>query len=100
MPGVEVLIVKAQLRWTGHVMRMEDSHLPKQTCSELARGTRGRGGQTRRHKDSFKDSLRTCDTPVKGWEHLAADRRAWRLATHNEATQAFEERRLSQLDIT
>ena len=36
-------------------------------------------------------NLRACDTPVKGWEHLAADRSAWRLATHNGA-QAFEER--------
>ena len=35
---------------------------------------------------------------VKGWEHLAADRSAWRLASHNGA-QDFEERRLSQLDI-
>ena len=100
MPGVEaVLIMKAQLRrWTGHVMRMEDSHLPKQICSELARGTRRQGGQTKHYKDSLKNSLRACDIPVKGWEHLAADRSTWRLATHNRA-QAFEERRLSQLDI-
>ena len=79
---------------------MEDSSLSKQiSCSELARCTRRQGGQTKRYKDSFKNSLRACDIPVKGWEHLAADRRAWWLATHNEATQAFEERRLSQLDI-
>ena len=52
MPGVEVLIMKAQLRWTGHVMRMEDSCLPKQICSELAHGTRKQGGQTKRYKDS------------------------------------------------
>ena len=98
MPGVEVLIMKAQLRWTGHVMRMEDSHLPKQICSELARGTRRQGGQTKRYKDSLKNSLRACDIPVKGWKHLAVDGSAWRLATHNGA-QALEERRLSQLDI-
>ena len=99
MPGVEVLIMKVQLRWTGHVMRMEDSRLPKQSfCSELAHGTRRQGGQTKRYKDSLKNSQRACDIPVKGWEHLAAGRSAWRLATHSGA-QAFEERRLSQLDI-
>ena len=97
--SAEVLIMKAQLRRTGHVMRMEDSRLPKQIfCSELPRGTRRQGGQTKRYKDSLKNSLRAYDIPGKGWEHLAADRSAWRLAAHNGA-QAFEERRLSQLDI-
>ena len=91
--------MKAQLRWTGHVMRMEDSRLPKQIfCSEPARGTRRQGGQTKRYKNSLKNSLRACDIPVKAWEHLAADPSAWRLATLNGA-QAFEERRLSQLGI-
>ena len=58
MPGVEVLIMKAQLRWTGHVMRMEDIHLPKQICSELARGTRRKGAQTERYKDPQELSAR------------------------------------------
>ena len=67
MPAVEVLIVKAQLRWTGHLMRMEDNRLPRQIfCSELACGTRRQDGQTKRYKDSLKNSLRACDIPVKG----------------------------------
>ena len=54
MPDDEVLIMKAQLRWTGQVMRMEDSRLPKQIfSSELARGTRRHGGQIKRCKDSL-----------------------------------------------
>ncbi|KAL8576770.1 hypothetical protein ACOMHN_067668 [Nucella lapillus] len=90
--------MKAQLRWTGHVIRMEDRRLPKQIfCSGLGFGTRRQGGQIKRHKDSLKSSLRVCGIPVVGWEHLAADRSAWRLATLN-GTQAFEERRLLQLD--
>ena len=77
--------MKAQLRWTDHEARMEDSRLSKQICFELSRGTRRQGGQTKRYKDSLKNSLRACDIPVKGWEHLAADGRAWRLATHNRS---------------
>ena len=98
MPGVEVLIMKAPLRWTGHMMRMEDSRTSSETSvlNWLA-ALAGRGPRQSATKTP-KNSLRACDIPVKGWEHLAADRRAWRLATHNGA-QAFKERRLSQLDI-
>ena len=97
-PGVEALITKAQLRWTGHVMRMEDSRLPKQVfCSELASGKRKQGGQRKRYKDTLKNSLKGCNIPVEGWEALASDRAAWRHATNN-GIQYLEARRLDRLD--
>ena len=33
MPGVEAVIMKAQLRWVGHVVRIDDSRLPKMIFS-------------------------------------------------------------------
>ena len=79
LPGIEALIMQSQLRWSGHVMRMEDSRLPKQFfCSELARGTRKQGGQIMHYKDSLKQFLRACNIPVTGWEGLAVNRPAWR----------------------
>ncbi|XP_063594968.1 uncharacterized protein LOC134771946 [Penaeus indicus] len=88
LPGIEALIIQAQLRWSGHVMRMEDSHLPKQLfCSELSRGSRKQGGQIKRYKDSLKQSLRACNIPIT----------AWRQSTLS-GFKAFEERRLEQFD--
>ena len=43
---IEALLMTAQLRWTGHVLRMCDNRLPKAIfCSELEEGTRSRGWQ-------------------------------------------------------
>ena len=98
LPGIEAMIMQAQLRWSGHIMRMGDHRIPKQLfCSELANGTRRQGGQIKRYKDSLKASLRSCNISVIGWEHLTADRHAWRRAC-TEGVKAFEERRLQQLD--
>ena len=99
LPGVEALITKAQLRWSGHVMRMEDSHLPKQVfCSELAIGKRKQGGQQKRYKDYLKRSLLACNIPIPGWESLAKDHLAWRQETQNGIT-AFEVKCLQDLDV-
>ena len=108
MPGVEVLIMKAQLRWTGHVMRMEDSCLPNRSALNWLMAPAGRVAKQSATKTPSTTlyfrvpyipySVRACDIPVKGWEHLAVYGSVWRLATHN-GSQALEERRLSQLDI-
>ena len=97
MPAVEVLIVKAQLRWTGHLMRMEDNRLPRQIfCSELACGIRRQGGQTKRYKDFLKNSRRACDIPGSILQYIVA-LVGWQPTT--EPPHVLEERRLSQLDI-
>ena len=97
--GIEALIIKAQLRWVGHVVRMDDSRLPKMAFfSELSQGSRNQGGPVKRFKDSLKASLRNCGIPILGWEALAADRDAWRLAVH-KGINKFEEARLGGLDL-
>ena len=62
----------AQLRWTGHVIRMADERLPKKVFyGELEEGKRSLCGQKKRYKDSLKTSLKEFDIPMGSWEQTA-----------------------------
>ena len=97
LPDVEALIMKTQLRWTGHAMRMEDSRLPRSSALKWRMALAGRGPD-QGYNDSLKNSLPACDITAVDWERLAADRSAFRSATH-KVTQAFEKGRLLQLNV-
>ena len=56
MPGIEALIVKVQLRWVGHVIRMDNTRLSKMVFSELASDTRNTGQPLKRYNDYMKAS--------------------------------------------
>ena len=51
LDGIEAMLKRAQLRWVGHVQRMNDNRLPKQILySELSSGVRNKGGQRKRYR--------------------------------------------------
>ena len=88
----------AQLRWSGHVTRMDDSRLPKQLFhAELSTGKRHKGGQKKWYKDVLTSTLKAYNIPVDEWQALAQDRPAWRAAIR-EGTKHFETSRLQSLD--
>ena len=61
----------AQLRWTGHVIRMPDERLPKKVFyGELQEGKRSQCGQKKRYKDTLKTSLKDFDIPIGSWEQM------------------------------
>ena len=69
----------AQLRWTGHVIRMPDARLPKKVFyGELQEGKRSQGGQKKRYKDTLKASLKDFEIPMGSWEQTAQERSKWR----------------------
>ena len=88
--GIEAMLNQAQLRWSGHVTRMDDSRLPKQLFhAELSTGKRHKGGQKKRYKDVLKSTLKAYNISVDEWQALAQDRPAWRAAIR-KGTNHFE----------
>ena len=96
--ATEAMLNQAQLRWSGHVTRMDDSRLPKQLFhAELSTGKRHKGGQKKRYKDVLQSTLKAYNIPVDEWQALAQDRPAWRAAIR-KGTNHFERSRLQSLD--
>ena len=78
MQSVRTLLKLAQLRWTGHVTRMSDEHLPKKILyGEQQVGKHSHGGQKKRYKDTLKASLKDFNIPTESWEQIAQDRTKW-----------------------
>ena len=55
LPSIESILLRVQLRWAGHVTRMENVRMPKAVfLSALKEGKRDRGAPRKRHKDQLK----------------------------------------------
>ena len=84
-----------QLRWAGHVARMEDSRMPKAVLSgDLKAGKRNRGAPKKWYKDQLKKTLSLADIPPNSWQKAASDRLTWR-STIRKASRKFEIQRSS-----
>ena len=55
LPSIESILLQVQLRWAGHVTRMQDVRMPKAVFfSELQEGERDRDAPRKRYKDQLK----------------------------------------------
>ena len=62
--GIEHHIKRAQLRWSGHLVRMADDRIPKTVFyGELDTCLRTNGGQRNRYKDMLEAPLKLCSIP-------------------------------------
>lgn len=97
--GIEACLRERQLRWAGHLVRMEDHRLPKRLFySQLCQGKRPQHGVKKRYKDSIKDTLKLCNIPAKDWETMATNRNGWR-TTCRKAVHTFESQRVASLVV-
>ncbi len=86
MTSITTTVMQYQLRWTGHVMRMPNTHLPKQILySQLKEGSRATGGQKKRYKDNIKANLKKFHITSSNWEHIALDRSSWKKSVQDGA---------------
>ncbi|KQK75578.1 hypothetical protein AAES_142204 [Amazona aestiva] len=84
------MLLKTQLRWAGHISRMEDHCLPKIVFyGELATGCHKRSASKRRYKDSLKQYLSLGHIDYHQWSTLASNWEIWRHIIHNAAV-SFE----------
>ena len=91
--SVEAMLMLRQLRWAGHVTRMDSSRMPKAVFyGELSQGKRDRGAPRKRFKDQLKRQLTQAGIDHSEWEALAEDREEWR-GTIKTAADNFEEGR-------
>ena len=77
--GMEQLVMQRQLRWIGHVIRMQSNQLPRRILySGLQHGQRAPGGQKKRFSGHVKAILKKCSIPPDQLETLASDGEAWK----------------------
>lgn len=78
---MEDMLIRKNLRWTGHIMRMPQDRLPKQILfSQLPVGSRKRGRPRLRFKDTVKRNLKRRNINLNSWPELCNDRSIWRSA--------------------
>ncbi|XP_069742434.1 uncharacterized protein [Narcine bancroftii] len=97
--SIESTLLKIQLRWVGHVSRMEDHRLPKIVLyGELSTSHHVRGAPKKRYKDCLKKSLGACHIDHRQWADIASNRASWCLTVRRAATSFEEDHRAHLTD--
>ena len=79
LPSMEELLIRKNLRWTGHLMRMSPDRLPKQVLySQLSSGHGKRGRPRLGFNDTIKRNLKLRDIKTDTWTSLSQQRDQWR----------------------
>ena len=82
--SIESFLMRSQLRWVGHVIRMKDYRIPKMLLySQLDSGHRNVGRPLLRYKDRLKYNLKATNIDHVSFEETAIDRDDWRSACYD-----------------
>ena len=76
-------IYKNQLRWFGHLTRMEESRLPKKAYITKVGAARPKGRPRKTWKEEIQNRLAKGNITLKKAEELATNRKEWRVTYNN-----------------
>ena len=93
LPSIESILLQVQLRWAGHITRMEDVRIPKAVIfNELQEGNRDRGARRQRYKDQLKRQLVRAGISHQSRQQEASDRDSWRSPVRKASCEFEAER--------
>jgi len=76
---LELVIKERRLRWLGHVLRMEDSRIPRQAIQWELRGYKRKLGWSRKNwMDIVRQDMKDMGITWDEAEELTTDRAEWR----------------------
>ena len=76
-PSMEDLLIRKNLRWTGHLLRMPTNRLPRQVLYSQTDNDHVAAHRLR-YKDTIKRNLKKRDIDTNSWKSLALQRDVWR----------------------
>ena len=97
--SISAIVLRNQMRWAGHLVRMDDARLPKRLFyGELSIGRRPQHKPRKRFKDCVKDNLKLMGIEIDEWETATSDRDQWRRLTAS-GVKTFESNRVARAVI-
>ena len=67
--GIETVLLSAQFRWSGHLVRIQDERIPKTVFyGAIKEDVRSKRGPNKRVKDSQKANPKSCPINSQLWE--------------------------------
>ena len=93
LPSKESILLQVQLRWAGHITRMEDVCMPKAVFfSKLQEGKHDRGAPRKHYKDQLKRQLVQAGISHQSWQQEASDQDSWRSSVRKASCKFKTER--------